>query len=92
MQQSPGDQEDNGGYETGTQLMQTAQSSCDLLPQSSTAAPQNNENEQEELRILRDENWRLKMELNENAVLLEERTRIKDNETVEILQKYQVAV
>ena len=91
MQQSPGEHADNGGYETGTQLMQTAQSSCDLLPQSTTAAPQNNENEQE-LRILRDENWRLKMELHENAALLEERTRVKDNETVEILQKYQAAV
>ena len=47
---------------------------------------------EEQLRILRDENWKLKMELHEKEALLEERTRVKDNETVEILQKYQTAV
>ena len=40
---------------------------------------------EEQLRILRDENWKLKMELHEKSLLLEERSRAKDNDTVDIL-------
>ena len=47
---------------------------------------------EKELRALQEENWKLKTELRDQAALLEERTRAKDNDTVEILQKYQTAV
>ena len=41
---------------------------------------------------MREENKKLKAQLCEQTSLVEERMRAKDNDTVEILQKYQTAV
>ena len=77
MQQSPGLENEGNDYETGMQLNKTTVSSEQSKPDYTN-----------ELKLIKEENKKLKAQLAQQAKLLEEQTRTKDSETVDILQKY----
>ena len=77
MQQSPGLENEGNDYETGMQLNKTTLSSEQSKPDYTN-----------ELKLIKEENKKLKAQLAQQAKLLEEQTRTKDSETVDILQKY----
>ena len=77
MQQSPGLENEGNDYETGMQLNKTTLSSEQSKPDYTN-----------ELKLIKEENKKLKAQLVQQAKLLEEQTRTKDSETVDILQKY----